>query len=68
MSLAYDIVEIWDDLQSDLDVEDNEYKEAIKKFFNENIDNSDDLGDMLVGEDPEDFLSAIKNLDEIARE
>ena len=40
----------------------------IRQIFNENIDNSDDLGDMLVGDDPNDLLNAIKNLDEVARD
>ena len=68
ISLAYVIVELWEDIQSDIDEEGEEYKETIKEIFNEYIDNSDDLGDVLVGEDPNEFLSAIKNLEEVARE
>ena len=62
-------MEIWEEMQSDINEEGEEYKETIQEIFNEYIDNSDDLGDMLVSDDPNDFLNAIKNLDdEIARE
>ena len=40
----------------------------IQEIFNTYVDNADDLGDTMVGEDPNDFLNAIKNLDEVARE
>ena len=68
ISFAYVIIDMWEDIQSDIDEEGEEYREMVKSIFNEYIDNSDDLGDVLVGEDPNDFLSAIKNLDEVARE
>ena len=55
-------------MQIDIEDEGDEYKETVKDIFNQYIDNSDDLGDLLTGEDPQDFLNAVKNLDEVAKE
>ena len=68
INLAYELMEIWEDMQIDIDNEGEEYKEAVREVFNEQIDNSDDLGDILLGDDPNELLDAIKNLDSIARE
>ena len=58
------VKESWEELQDALDALGDEEQQAVKDYFNSLIEDQDDLGDILFGDDNSDFEARVNMLDD----